>query len=235
MLVKLSGEAMSGGGLGFEADRLRKTAEDLAEAAGLCDIAVVTGGGNIVRGAALAERSLLRRESADQMGMLGTLINGIALRDALTLIGVPCRLMTASPASGLPGIAEPIGVPAAEAAFAAGEIVILAGGTGQPFFTTDTGSTLRAVQLECEAVLKATKVDGVYDSDPMTNPNATRFRELTIQEALDRELGIMDLTAMTMCKEHGISAVVFDFNKPGNLSAVIRGEDVGTVVHAQAR
>jgi uridylate kinase len=229
-LIKLSGEAMSGpGGFGIDPDRLARTAGQLARAAESgAQLAVVPGGGNIIRGATLAERGQVSREAADQMGMLGTVMNGIALRDALERQGQAARLVSSLE---IRSVAEPFATPEALRAMQAGEILILAAGTGLPFVTTDTGAALRAAQLGCDAILKATKVDGVYTADPQTDPKAERIATLPLAEAVDRRLKVMDLTAMELCREHGMSVVVFDFFADDDaVAAVLRGDDVGTAV-----
>lgn len=231
-LLKLSGEAVSGEGqLGIHPEIIRQTAAAIAKAASLgSNIAVVPGGGNIVRGAQLAEEGLISREIADQMGMLGTIINGVALTHAIQEAGAPAALFSAVEVHG---IAERYSTPAVEHAFASGKVVVLAAGTGQPFFTTDTGSALRAAQLGCDAILKATKVDGVYSADPKKDPTATRFETITLAEAVSRKLRVTDLTALTLCEEHGIELVVFDFNAPGSLQRVLCGDPgVGTRITA---
>jgi uridylate kinase len=188
---------------------------------------VVVGGGNFIRGAHLAREKIVHRATADQMGMLGTVMNGLALREVLTDMGQPARCMTAVE---IPAVAEPFIRLRALRHMEKGRVVILAGGIGNPFFTTDTTAALRASELECDAVLKGTKVDGIYTADPKKDKSATRFDRLTFKEALARKLGVMDLTALTMCEEQGIPVVVFDYTSPGGISRVIRGEDIGTWV-----
>ncbi|TVQ77957.1 MAG: UMP kinase [Phycisphaeraceae bacterium] len=229
VLLKLSGEAFSGeGGFGVDSDELRLIAREIVEAhrAG-AQMAVVVGGGNIIRGAQLARDGLVHRSTADYMGMLGTVINGLALREAITELGQAARCMTAI---DIPAVAEPFIRLRAIRHMERGEIVVLAGGIGNPFFTTDTTAALRATELECDAILKATKVDGVYTADPKKHPDATRFDTLTIREALDQKLGVMDMTALTMCSEQGLPIVVFDFHRPGNIARAVAGQPVGTIV-----
>lgn len=228
VLLKLSGEAVSGEGqLGIHPEVIRDTAGAIARAATLgAHIAVVPGGGNIVRGAQLAEEGLISRETADQMGMLGTIINGVALAHAIQEAGTPAALYSAVEVHG---IAERYSTTEVENAFAEGKVVVLAAGTGQPFFTTDTGSALRAAQLGCDAILKATKVDGVYSADPKKDPSATRYETITLAEAVAKKLRVTDLTALTLCEEHAIDLVVFDFNLPGSLRRVLCGDpSIGT-------
>lgn len=229
VLLKLSGEAFSGeGSLGVESAPLRAIAKEIVAARETgAEIAVVVGGGNFIRGAHLAREKIVHRATADQMGMLGTVMNGLALREVLTDMGQPARCMTAVE---IPAVAEPFIRLRALRHMEKGRVVILAGGIGNPFFTTDTTAALRASELECDAVLKGTKVDGIYSADPKKNPSATRYETLTFKEALSKKLGVMDLTALTMCEEQGIPVVVFDYTSPGGVSRVIRGEHIGTWV-----
>jgi uridylate kinase len=229
VLLKLSGEAFSGeGSMGVDSEPLRAIAKEIVAARETgAEIAVVVGGGNFIRGAHLAREKIVHRATADQMGMLGTVMNGLALREVLTDMGQPARCMTAVE---IPAVAEPFIRLRALRHMEKGRVVILAGGIGNPFFTTDTTAALRASELECDAVLKGTKVDGIYTADPKKDKSATRFDRLTFKEALARKLGVMDLTALTMCEEQGIPVVVFDYTSPGGISRVIRGEDIGTWV-----
>ena len=229
VLLKLSGEAFSGeGALGVESEPLRAIAKELVAAKETgAEIAVVVGGGNFIRGAHLAREKIVHRATADQMGMLGTVMNGLALREVLTDMGQPARCMTAVE---IPAVAEPFIRLRALRHMEKGRVVILAGGIGNPFFTTDTTAALRASELECDAVLKGTKVDGIYTADPKKDKTATRFDKLTFKEALSRKLGVMDLTALTMCEEQHIPVVVFDYTAPGGITRVIRGDQIGTWV-----
>jgi len=229
VLLKLSGESFcQPGGHGIDSAELRVIAAEVAAArqAG-AQVAVVVGGGNLIRGAQLALDGLVHRATADQMGMLGTVVNGLALREALTVTGHDARCMTAVE---IKAVAEPFIRLRAIHHMEKGSIVILAGGTGNPFFTTDTAAALRATELECEAVLKATKVDGVYTADPKRHADAQRFAHLTFEEAIEKRLAVMDMTALTMCREQKLPVVVFDFKKPGNIRRVIEGERVGTLI-----
>ncbi len=230
VLLKLSGEAFSGeGGFGVDSGMLRLIAREIIHAHETdTQIAVVVGGGNIIRGANLAKQGLVHRATADQMGMLGTVINGLALRDVLDDMGQPARCMTAVE---IPAVAEPFIRLRAIRHMELGRIIILAGGIGSPLFTTDTTAAQRASELECQAVLKGTKVDGIYSADPKTDPSAKRYDRISFAEAIARKLGVMDLTALTMCQEQELPVIVFDFAKPGNIAAVIRGEHIGTYVH----
>jgi uridylate kinase len=230
VLLKLSGEAFSGeGGFGVDSEQLRHIGREIISAtqSGV-QMAVVVGGGNIIRGANLARQGLVHRATADHMGMLGTVINGLALREVLDEMGQPARCMTAIE---IPAVAEPFIRLRAINHMNKGAVVVLAAGVGNPFFTTDTTAALRACELDCDAILKATKVDGVYSADPKTNPDAERFDELTLHEARTRKLGVMDLTAITMCEEEQVPVIVFDFRESGNITRAVSGEHVGTLVY----
>ena len=192
-------------------------------------IAVVVGGGNIVRGARLAEKGRIAQSTADYMGMLGTVINGLALKEALAAVGVESRVMSAIL---LPSVAESFIRPRALRHFEKGRVVILTAGTGNPYFTTDTCASLRAIELNADVLLKATKVDGVYSADPRKDPAARRYESLTFGEAVEKQLGVMDLTALTMCMEHKLPLIVFDYKVPGNITRAVRGEPIGTLVRA---
>lgn len=233
MLLKLSGEALGGpAGVGIDAAVLERTAVDVADvAASGTDVAVVVGGGNLVRGAEL-EAAGLDRISGDHMGMLATVMNALAFRDALLRVGRAARILAAH---AIPSIAPGYSVEAARASLAGGEVVVLAGGTGNPLFTTDTAACLRAVEIGAHAVVKATKVDGVYSADPEEDRRAQRLPELTYREVLDRRLRVMDLTAITLCEEHGLPVVVCDVGEPGALTRVARGDKVGTRITAGRR
>ncbi|HHN78246.1 MAG TPA: UMP kinase [Phycisphaerales bacterium] len=229
VLLKLSGEAFCRqDGSGIDADELDLIASEIVSARALgTQIAVVVGGGNFVRGADLADRGEIDRATADYMGMLGTVINALALKDKLERLGVPARVQSAVE---IRAVAETFIRGRAIRHLEKGRVVILAAGTGNPFFTTDTCAALRATELGCSALLKATKVDGVYSADPRTDPDATRYRSITFQEALDRRLRIMDTAAFAMCQENGIPIVVFDFKARGNIAKVVEGEPIGTLV-----
>ena len=230
VLLKISGErfAQTGEG-GIDAAELRTIAGEIAQAAqGNVEIAVVVGGGNMIRGANLARRLGIDQSTADYMGMLGTVMNGMALKEALETAGCEARLLSAI---NMPAIAEVFIRKRALRHLSKGRVVILAAGTGNPFFTTDTCAALRSIELNCDVVLKATKVDGVYSADPMSDPSAERYESLHFSEAIDRRLGVMDLTALSMCMEHDLPVVVFNFKERGNIQRVIAGEQVGTLVH----
>lgn len=229
VLLKLSGESFCRPGKGgIDAHELGVIAGEIAEArASGAEIAVVVGGGNFVRGAELAERGDIVRATADYMGMLGTIINALALKDKLESMEIPARVLSALE---IRSVAEPFIRGRAIRHLEKGRVVILAAGTGNPFFTTDTCAALRATELGCSALLKATKVDGVYTADPEKDPAATRFETLTFDDALSRRLRIMDTAAFAMCQEHGIPIVVFDFKKKGNIAKVVKGQRIGTLV-----
>ena len=229
VLLKLSGESFCRpGGFGIDPDELAVIAGEVSLAAGEgVQIAVVVGGGNIIRGAQLARAGDIEQATADHMGMLGTVINALALKEKLRGLGVDSRVMTAIEVRS---VAEPFIRGRAIRHLEKGRVVILGGGTGNPFFTTDTSAALRARELECEVLLKATKVDGVYDDDPVTNPAASRFTELTFADAMTRGLRIMDMTALAMCQEHRVPVIVFEFKRAGNILRVAKGEPIGTLV-----
>jgi len=231
VLLKLSGEAFcTPGGHGIDPGELSLIAGEVADArANDAQIAVVVGGGNFVRGATLADAGDIDRATADYMGMLGTIINALALKDKLENIGVPARVLSAL---DIRSVAEPFIRGRAIRHLEKGRVVVLAAGTGNPFFTTDTCAALRATELGCTALLKATKVDGVYTADPNTDPSATRYETLTFTEALEKRLKIMDTAAFAMCQEHEIPVVVFNFKKRGNIARVVTGERIGTTVTA---
>ncbi len=230
VLLKLSGEAFCApGGFGVDPPELELIAREIKSAVDTgAQVAVVVGGGNIIRGATLADAGQVPRSTADHMGMLGTVINGLALKEMLGTIGQPARCMTAIEINA---VAEPFIRGRAIRHLEKGNVVVLAGGTGNPFFTTDTAAALRATELECDVALKATKVDGVYSADPKKDKSATRYDELTFAEAIAKRLGVMDATALAMCQEQGLPVIVFDFKKAGNIRKVIEGETIGTLIH----
>jgi uridylate kinase len=203
-------------------------AEEIAEAQSSgVEVAIVVGGGNIFRGVSQAAKGM-DPANADYMGMLATVINALALRDALENAGVTTRVQSAITMQEL---AEPYIRLRAMRHLEKGRVVIFAAGTGNPFFTTDTTAALRAIEINANALLKASRVDGVYDSDPRTNHNAAKMSELTYMEFIAQELQVMDTTAVTMCKEHGVPIHVFDMTVPGNIVKAVQGEQIGTVVH----
>lgn len=229
VLLKLSGEAFADPEVGYGIDPatvVRVAAEIGAAHEAGTEIAVVVGGGNIFRGVSQAAKGM-DAASADYMGMLATAINALALRDALEKQGVPTRVQSAITMQQL---AEPYIRLRAIRHLEKGRVVIFAAGTGNPFFTTDTAAALRAVEIGASVVLKATRVDGVYDSDPRENPDAEMHSQLTYMDVLARELQVMDGTAITMCKEHGLPIRVFNILVPGNITKAVNGEPVGTLV-----
>ncbi len=228
VLLKLSGESLMGQQqYGIDTVRLNDYAAEIKSAVELgTQVAIVIGGGNIFRGLSGATKGF-DRVKGDQMGMLATVINSLALSSALSAVGVRNRVLTAVRM-------EPIGEfytkwKALEH-LEAGEVVILSAGTGNPFFTTDTGSSLRGIELECDVMLKGTRVDGIYTADPEKDPAATKFDRISYQEIYSRGLKVMDLTATTMCMENNLPIVVFDMDTPGNLMKVLKGENMGTYV-----
>jgi uridylate kinase len=233
VLLKISGESFAQSGqVGIDAEELRNIASEIGAAMETgVNIAVVVGGGNMIRGANLAKRLEIDQSTADYMGMLGTIMNGMALKEAIEHLGHSARLMSAIT---VPAIAETFIRKRAIRHMEKGRCIILAAGTGNPFFTTDTCASLRATELNCDVVLKATKVDGVYASDPMINPDAKRFDELTFSHAIEERLGVMDLTALSMCMENDLPVIVFDFKQPGNIRRVVDGQSVGTLIHNAA-
>jgi len=228
ILLKLSGEVLGGeGGFGISPEAVQGMAEQICEVRELgVQIVVVIGGGNIYRGLGAAERGI-ERATGDYMGMLATIINSLALQDALEKIGAPTRVQSAIAMSQ---IAEQFIRRRAVRHLEKGRVVIFGGGTGNPYFSTDTAAALRANEIGAEVVLKATKVDGIYDSDPKKNPKAQRFEKITYIEALQRQLKVMDSTAFSLCMDNKMPIIVFDFFKPHNLKRVVLGEKVGTLV-----
>lgn len=228
VLLKLSGESLMGSKqYGIDTDRLNDYARDIQRAVELgTQVAIVIGGGNIFRGLSGATEGF-DRVKGDQMGMLATVINSLALSSALTALSLRNRVLTAIRM-------EPIGELytkwKAIEAMQAGEVVILSAGTGNPFFTTDTGSSLRGIELECDVMLKGTRVDGIYTADPEKEPSAQKFERISYREIYTRGLKVMDLTATTMCMENNLPIVVFDMDTPGNLIRVLEGENIGTYV-----
>jgi uridylate kinase len=228
LLLKLSGEALMGkGDFGIDMAVAERLARDIAEAvAAGCEICVVVGGGNIFRGLAAAAKGM-ERATADYMGMLATVMNALALENALENAKQPARVLSAIP---MPTVCESYVRPKALHHVKAGRVVIFAAGTGNPFFTTDTAATLRAIEMDCQAVAKATQVDGVYDSDPRKNPNAKRYDKLGYAEVLSRDLKVMDGAAIALARDNGLPVIVFSINEPGNLLKVLRGEGRATVI-----
>ncbi|WP_371346401.1 UMP kinase [Ancylobacter sp. IITR112] len=228
VLVKVSGEALMGNeAFGLHWPTIERIAQDLVEARATgTEIAVVVGGGNILRGASVAGQGL-DRATADHMGMLATVMNALALEKAVEKAGVPARTLSAIP---MPTICEPYARQTASRHLGRGRVVLLAGGTGNPYFTTDTGAVLRAAELECDAVMKATNVDGVYTADPKHDPSARRYDRLTHDEALAKDLKVMDAAAFALARESKLPIVVFSIREPGAIAAAIRGEGRSTTV-----
>ena len=230
VLLKLSGEAFADPDLGYGIDpvTVQRVAEEITEAKeeGV-EVAIVVGGGNIFRGVSQAAKGM-DPATADYMGMLATVINALALRDALEKQGVTTRVQSAITMQEL---AEPYIRLRAIRHLEKGRVVIFAAGTGNPFFTTDTTAALRAIEIDADVLLKASKVDGIYDTDPATNSDARKLDELSYMDFIAGELRVMDTTAVTMCKEHQVPIHVFDMTEPGNIVRAVRGDRFGTVVH----
>ncbi len=228
ILLKLSGESLMGDKqYGIDNNQVLQYAQDIKGVydAGL-EVAVVVGGGNIFRGLS-AEKSGMDRAQADYMGMLATVINCMALQNALESIGVETRLQSAIK---MEQICEPYIRRRAMHHLEVGKIVIFGAGTGNPYFTTDTAASLRAIEIQADVVLKGTRVDGIYTADPEKDPTATRFDEISFQEVYDKGLSVMDMTAITLCQENNLPIIVFDMNIPGNLMKIANGEKIGTLV-----
>jgi uridylate kinase len=227
ILLKLSGEALGPQGTGIDADEVRRIAREVQRVQRLgVEIAVVIGGGNIWRGADAAATGI-DRGTADYVGMLATVMNALVLQDAMEKLGMVTRVQTAIE---MPPVAEPFIRRRAVRHLEKGRVVILAAGSGNPFFTTDTAAALRAVELNAQVLLKATKVDGIYDDDPMRNHNARRFDELDYMQALNMGLKVMDSTALSLCKDNHMPIIVFNLHQEGALEGLIRGDKCGTLV-----
>lgn len=228
LLLKLSGEALMGNSsYGIDMEVVDRLARDVAEAvAEGCQIAVVIGGGNIFRGLAGAAKGM-DRATADYMGMLATVMNALAFQNALEHANTPARVLSAIP---MPTVCESYVRPKALQRLASGHVVIFAAGTGNPFFTTDTAATLRAIEMGCQVVAKATKVDGVYDADPVANPGAKRFERLSYAEVLSRDLKVMDGAAIALARDNGLPVIVFSIEEPGNLLKMLQGKTRATVI-----
>src|SRR6188472_1825807 len=229
VLLKISGEGFCHeGGYGIEASQLETIAAQCVEVARTgVELAIVVGGGNFIRGATFAEDGHIPRATADYMGMLATVLNAVALQETMEKMGQPTRVMSAI---SVYSVAEPFIRRRAVRHLEKGRVVILAAGTGNPYFTTDTTAALRAVEIEADVILKATKVDGVYDSDPMTNPDAQRHERLDYTQMINDRLEVIDATAVTLCMENNMPIVVFDLNHPGHIKAAALGEPVGTLI-----
>ena len=228
IVIKVSGEALAGDrGYGIDPEMLARVADEIREVIGLgVQVAVVIGGGNIFRGIA-ASAGGMERATGDYMGMLATVINALALQDAIEKVGLATRVLSAIE---MRAVAEPYIRRRAIRHLEKGRVVVFAAGTGNPFFTTDTAGALRAVEIGAEAILKATKVDGIYTADPARDPTATRLTRISYIEALNRGLQVMDSTAISLCMENKLPIVVFDLTRRGNIRRLVCGEPVGSVV-----
>jgi uridylate kinase len=228
ILLKLSGEALMGNKqFGIDNERLVQYAKEVKAVADLgVEIAIVIGGGNIFRGVQ-AEEGGMDRTQGDYMGMLATMINSMALQSALEVQGVHTRLQSAIK---MEAIAEPYIKRKAVRHLEKGRVVVFGSGTGSPFFTTDSAAALRAIEIDADVILKGTRVDGIYTADPEKDPLATKFTNLTFDDAYNKGLNVMDMTAFTLCKENNVPIIVFDMNTPGNLKKVVVGEEIGTLV-----
>lgn len=229
ILLKLSGESLMGEkGFGIDENRLASYARQIKEVSDSgAEIGIVIGGGNIFRGLSGTSKGF-DRVRGDQMGMLATVINSLALQSALTAIGKEAQLLTAV---NMYPIGEHYSKHKAIQSLKEGKVVIMAGGTGNPYFTTDTASALRGVEIEADVMLKGTRVDGIYTADPEKDKNAVKFDKITYDEIYARNLRIMDLTATTLCRENSMPIIVFDMDTPGNLAKVVSGENIGTLVY----
>mgnify|MGYP000276802943 FL=1 len=228
ILLKLSGEALMGEGqYGIDSNRLLEYAKEIAVVVGSgTEVAIVIGGGNIYRGIN-AEKSGIDRVQGDHMGMLATMINSLALQATLEKVGIKTRLLSAI---AMDQVAEPYIRRRAVRHLEKGRVVIFGAGTGNPYFTTDTAASLRAIEIEADVILKGTRVDGIYTADPEKDKNAVKYNKVSFTEVYEKGLNVMDLTAFTLCKENKLPIIVFDMNKAGNLNKVVLGEEVGTLV-----
>jgi uridylate kinase len=229
ILLKLSGEALTGDqGFGIDPKILDQMALEIGQLVGIgVQVGLVIGGGNLFRGAAL-QKAGLDRVTGDHMGMLATVMNALAMRDALERCNISTQVMSAIPMSG---VVDHYDRRKAMRALSNGDVVIFAAGTGNPFFTTDSSACLRAIEVQAELVLKATKVDGVYSSDPMKDKDAVRYETLSFDEMLKQELGVMDLTASILCRDHNMPVRVFEMEKQGALRNIVVGANEGTLIH----
>src|SRR5580698_1001471 len=229
VLLKISGEGFCPeGGFGIEATQLEVIARECADIVQMgVQLAVVVGGGNFIRGATFAEDGHIPRATADYMGMLATVLNAVALQETMERFGQPTRVMSAI---SIYSVCEPFIRRRAVRHLEKGRAVILAAGTGNPFFTTDTAASLRAIEIEAQLLLKATKVDGIYSADPVTDPKAVLYPHLTFDRVLSERLNVMDATAIVMCRDHDLPLRVFNLNEPGQLLRIVNGENLGTLV-----
>lgn len=234
VLLKISGEMLGGeSGFGLDTATLDYIAQEI-KAVHACgaQVAVVVGGGNFIRGSAFSETGGINRTVADHMGMMGTIMNGLALQSAIEKSEIPTRVQSAL---GISEVAEPFIRRRAIRHLEKGRVVVFAGGTGNPYFTTDTAAVLRALEIDADVLLKATKVDGVYDKDPRKHADAKKYGSLTFDEAINQNLAVMDQTAFTMCREHGLPLIVLDLLKPGGMARTVNGQTEGTLVQAGSK
>ncbi len=231
VLVKVSGEGLCApGATGIDGQQVEKLAGEIRQVVDLdVQVGVVVGGGNLVRGSAIAKDSPIEETTGHYMGMLATVVNALALQDTLEALGTPTRVQSAL---AIDTVCERFIRRRAIRHLEKGRVVIFAGGTGNPFVTTDTGAALRAAEVRADVLLKATKVDGVYTADPVVDPTATRIEHLTYNEVIDRRLAVMDVSAIDLCQRSRIPIIVLDLTKPGNMRAVVQGEGVGTLIDA---
>jgi uridylate kinase len=227
--LKLSGEALAGeAGFGIDGERVRQLSAEVAEVARAgTEIGIVVGGGNFFRGVAPAARNM-DRVTADHMGMLATVINALALQDALEAAGTPSRVMTAIE---MRQVAEPYIRRRAIRHLEKGRVVICAAGTSSPYFSTDTAASLRALEIRAEVLAKGTRVDGVFDKDPLAHPDAVRYKDVSYDEVLAKSLKVMDATSIAMCRDNRLPILVFNLNVPGNIMRISMGESIGTLIH----
>ena len=229
VMLKISGEGFCGPtGFGIDGDQIERIAGELRDVVALgVELAVVVGGGNFLRGSTVVQGTHIQPATGHYMGMMATLLNGLALQDTLEHLGIEVRLQSAIPVRP---VCEPLIRRRAIRHLEKGRVVILAAGTGNPFVTTDTSAALRAVEVNADVVLKATKVDGVYSADPHADPSAIRYERLTFNEAIEKRLRVMDVSAFDLCQENNIPVIVFDMQSPGQMVAAVCGEPVGTLV-----
>lgn len=232
VLLKLSGEALMGSkNFGIDEAKLLEYANEIKSIHDIgCQVAIVIGGGNIFRGVQTQKNHIIDRVQGDYMGMLATVINAMAIQSTLESIGVPTRLQSAIK---MEQICEPFIRRRAVRHLEKGRVVIFGAGTGNPYFTTDTAATLRAIEIEADVIIKGTRVDGIYSADPEKHQDAVKYDLITFDEVYEKQLQVMDLTAFTLCKENKLPIIVFDINKKGNLLKIINGESVGTLVDVQ--
>ncbi len=231
VLLKVSGEGLcKPGGSGLDGKHTQLLAEEIKRVVDLgVEVCVVVGGGNLVRGGTIAKETPVEETTGHYMGMLATVINALAIQDTLESIGVPTRVQSALV---IERVCEPFIRRRAIRHLEKGRVVIFAAGTGNPFLTTDTGAALRAAEVRAELLLKATKVDGVYSADPVTDPTATRIDSLSFNEVIDRRLNFMDVSAIDLCQRSGIPIIVLNMKEPGNMRSAVQGQPIGTLIHA---